>query len=352
LPTLKTELKNKAGIHLRILITGAAGFIGGHLALKAISAGYEVVLLDDYSSGSPCVIDALQKLANKVDFHEVDLKDTAHLRQVFQAYDQIDCVAHLAALKSAADSVHEPIEYYFDNCGASLSLFEVMKENHCQKIIFASTAAVYQHDLPPPHLENANVNPATPYGQSKLIVERVLQDACKASENFSATVFRFFNVTSADAKGRIPFVTSAEASKDLFSQCLKVLVGDKEHLTIYGDDFVTVDGTGVRDYIHVFDVCEAFLQAFKKNEKTRGYHCYNLGTQTPSSVKQVVSMFEQVFEQQIPTIIKKAREGELPVSYADSAQAQNVLDWHPQYDLKAQVQDLWQNHQKGKTKFY
>ena len=335
----------------KILVTGGAGYIGSHTCIQLLSAGHEVVVLDNLSNSSVESLARVQALAaKKLDFVEGDILDQQILDQIFQ-HHSIDAVIHFAGLKAVGESQKEPLKYFENNISGSISLVKAMERAQVFKLVFSSSATVY---------DEANISPlnetmhtgmtSNNYGYTKLIVEQLLEKLSAADERWSIALLRYFNPVGAHKSGQMGEDPQG-IPNNLMPYVTQVAVGRRDKLSIFGNDYDTVDGTGVRDYIHVVDLANAHLCALNHRLKTQGCRAWNIGTGNGISVKQIRDTFEKVNGIEIPFEYVPRREGDVATSFADNARAVAELDWQPQYGLEDMLKDSW-NWQKQNPNGY
>jgi UDP-glucose 4-epimerase len=336
---------------MSVLLTGGAGFIGSHTAVEMIRAGYDIVIADDLSNSSPKVLDRLETITGvRPKFYQIDVADRAQLSTVFQE-NQIDAVIHFAGFKCVPESTKLPLKYYRNNLDTAMTTLEVMEEYGCNAFVFSSSATVYGEKNPVPFTETMPTGVATnPYGTTKLMIEQILIDACKANEKLSAVLLRYFNPIGAHPSGLIGEAPNG-IPNNLMPYITQVAVGQREKLSVYGSDYPTPDGTGVRDYIHVVDLALGHVKAVDYALKHTGSEAINLGTGRGSSVLEVVRAFEEASGVKIPLVITDRRPGDIATCYADASKAKELLDWEATYDLKDMCAHSW-NWQKNNPKGY
>ncbi len=324
-----------------ILITGGTGFIGSHTAIEFIEAGHKVVILDNLSNSHKKMIDRIGDITGyKPIFVEGDIRDKAILKEVFSQYD-ITMVIHFAALKAVGESVSKPLEYYDNNVAGSLNLLEAMKAANVKNIVFSSSATVYGDPKEIPITENCPIGmPTNPYGQSKVMVEKILQDLSKADNTWSIALLRYFNPVGAHSSGLIGELPGGTPN-NLMPYITQVASGKLKALSVYGDDYPTEDGTGVRDYIHVVDLAKGHLKACDYIHDKKGVYIWNLGTGKGNSVLDVIKTFEKETGQSIPYNITARRQGDIATCYADCQKAKKELNWQAEKDLSDMVKDSW-----------
>ena len=329
----------------KILVTGGAGYIGSHTCIQLLSAGHEVVVLDNLSNSSVESLARVQELAaKKLDFVEGDILDQQILDQIFQ-HHSIDAVIHFAGLKAVGESQKEPLKYFENNISGSISLVKAMERAQVFKLVFSSSATVYDEaNISPLNETMPTGMPSNNYGYTKLIVEQLLEKLSAADERWSIALLRYFNPVGAHHSGQIGEDPQG-IPNNLMPYVTQVAVGRRDKLSIFGNDYETVDGTGVRDYIHVVDLANAHLCALNHRLKTQGCRAWNIGTGNGISVKQIRDTFEKVNGVDIPFEYVPRREGDVATSFADNARAVAELDWQPQYGLEDMLADSW-NWQK------
>ena len=322
-----------------VLVTGGAGYIGSHTCVTLLEQGYEVVVVDNFVNSSPVSLERVAKITGKTfPWYRVDVRNRTQLAEVFEKH-HIDWVIHFAALKAVGESVAQPLRYYENNLNATLSLLAVMEKYNCKKIVFSSSATVYGNPEKLPLTEDCALRTTNPYGATKLMIEDILRDICKADPNWTAVILRYFNPVGAHPSGLIG-ENPQGIPNNLTPYIAQVLTGKLPFLQVFGDDYETPDGTGVRDYIHVCDLAQGHLQAIAATKKS-GAHAYNLGTGKGCSVLDVLHAFERAADREIPYQIKPRRAGDVPAYYADPQLAEKELNWHTQYNLDDMARDLW-----------
>jgi UDP-glucose 4-epimerase len=333
---------------VNILITGGAGYIGTHTLVELDKAGYEFVVYDNLSNASRESIKRVEKIINKnIVFEEGDVRDVARLRSLFQTYE-IDSVIHFAGLKAVGESVANPLAYYDNNVVGALRLLEVMQEAGCKKIVFSSSATVYGEPHAMPIKENFPTGATTnPYGTSKYMIERILEDLCIADSAFQVAILRYFNPVGAHESGTIGEDPNG-IPNNLMPFIAQTAVGKREFLSVFGGDYETHDGTGVRDYIHVVDLAEAHVKAIeyvtsetKVSSPNTNLLIVNLGTGQGYSVLDMIKAFEKASGQKVPYQIVERRNGDIAQCYADPSYAKKMLQWEAKRDLETMCQDSW-----------
>ncbi|MFW1953169.1 UDP-glucose 4-epimerase GalE [Acinetobacter beijerinckii] len=335
----------------KVLVTGGAGYIGSHTCLELLSAGHEVIVFDNLSNSSEESLERVQKLANKsLVFVQGDIRNQHELDQVFQDH-QIDAVIHFAGLKAVGESQEKPLIYFDNNISGSIQLVKSMKKASVFTLVFSSSATVYDEANVSPLNENMPTGmPSNNYGYTKLIVEQLLQKLSLANPEWSIALLRYFNPVGAHKSGQIGEDPQG-IPNNLMPYVTQVAVGRREKLSIYGNDYDTVDGTGVRDYIHVVDLANAHLCALNNRLSAQGCRAWNIGTGNGSSVLQVKNTFEQVNSVPVAFEFVARRAGDVATSFADNARAIAELGWTPQYTLQDMLADSW-NWQKQNPNGY
>ena len=325
---------------MRILVTGGAGYIGSHTVVALLEAGHDVAVVDDLSNSSAEALRRVQEITGReVALHEVDVLDEPALRA---ALEQVrpEAVIHFAALKAVGESVAQPERYYRVNVAGTLNLVRAMEAVDCRTIVFSSSATVYGAATEVPLTEDSPRGATNPYGWTKFVVEQVLLDVAAADERWAVALLRYFNPVGAHPSGRIGEDPSG-VPNNLVPYIAQVAVGRREALTVYGDDYDTPDGTGVRDYIHVLDLADGHLAALERLGRVGGAHAWNLGTGRGSSVLEVVAAFAEASGREIPVVRAPRRPGDVAVSYADPTRAHDELGWTATRDLAAMCADTW-----------
>ena len=323
-----------------VLVTGGAGYIGSHTMVELLAAGHDVVCVDNLSNSSAEAVRRVAQIAEREPaFHEVDLRDAPALRQVLESYP-IDAVIHFAALKAVGESVARPLAYYDNNVHGTLELLAAMQRASVHRIVFSSSATVYGNPDRLPLTEEAPLRPFNPYGHSKAMVEQILRDWCAALPGASAVALRYFNPIGAHPSGTIG-EDPADVPNNLFPFITQVAVGKRERLNVWGKDWDTPDGTGVRDYLHVVDLARGHVRALEAIDGLAGFTPINLGTGSGTSVLQMVSAFEQANGVAIPYVIAPRRPGDIAACWADPARAEQLLQWRADRTLAQMCADGW-----------
>ncbi len=329
---------------MSILITGGAGFIGSHTAVELLGAGQEIVIADNYVNSSPRALERIREITGKsFRFYEVDLCDRAALERVFRENPDIDSAIHFAGLKAVGESVAQPVRYYRNNLLSTLNLVELMAEHNAKRIVFSSSATVYGKPETVPIREDFPLSTTNPYGETKLMIERILKDVWVADPAWSVSVLRYFNPIGAHPSGLIG-ENPRGIPNNLLPYVAKVAAGQLPYLSVFGGDYDTKDGTGVRDYIHVVDLARAHLKALERAAKVTGVEYYNIGTGTGYSVLEIVHAYEKASGLKVPYKIVDRRPGDIATCYADPTKAREVLGWEAQYNIEDMCRDLanWQ----------
>jgi UDP-glucose 4-epimerase len=325
---------------VNILVTGGAGYIGSHTCIELINAGYKVVVVDNLCNSS---LESLKRVESIVDcnipFHEVDVRDKQALTHVFEQYS-IDGVIHFAGLKAVGESVEKPIEYYDTNVGGTFILAEVMREFDCKTLVFSSSATVYGDPHTVPIKEDFPLSVTNPYGRSKLMIEEFLRDVFVADKNWRIALLRYFNPVGAHKSGLIGEDPN-DIPNNLIPYISQVAVGKLEKLSVFGGDYDTLDGTGVRDYIHVVDLAKGHVKALQVLKDKPQVLTVNLGTGKGYSVLDIVKAFERASDKSVPYQIVGRRPGDIAICYADPAYAIEILDWKAEHELDEMCEDAW-----------
>jgi len=326
---------------MAILVTGGAGYIGSHTVIELQNAGMEVVVLDNLCNSSRESLKRVEKITGKpVKFYEVDINDAAGLNTVFENED-IDSCIHFAGLKAVGESVEKPLEYYTNNISGSLVLFDVMRKHNVKNIVFSSSATVYGSPKFVPITEDCPKGEITnPYGQTKGMLEQILTDIQKADPEWNVIILRYFNPIGAHKSGTIGENPNG-IPNNLMPYITQVAVGKLKSLGIFGNDYDTPDGTGVRDYIHVVDLAIGHVNAINKINEKPGLKIYNLGTGKGYSVLDIVKNFEEASGVKIPYVIKARRAGDIATCYSDATKAKEELGWTAKRDLHEMCEDSW-----------
>ncbi|MDH4944743.1 UDP-glucose 4-epimerase GalE [Sulfurimonas sp. C5] len=323
-----------------ILVTGGAGYIGSHTCIELHNAGHDFVVFDNFSNSSSESLNRVAKIIGKeIKLVEGDIRDSAALQQVFDNYD-IESVIHFAGLKAVGESVEMPLEYYDNNIVGTLHLCEVMKKNNCKKIVFSSSATVYGDPHTTPIKEDFPLSATNPYGKSKLFIEEILRDLYISDNEWKIVLLRYFNPVGAHKSGLIGEDPNG-IPNNLMPFIAQTAVGKREHLSVFGNDYDTHDGTGVRDYIHVIDLSMGHVKAIEKINSVEKVLTVNLGTGKGYSVLDMVQAFEKASGKEIPYKITPRRSGDIAKCFADPSYAKAVLNWEATRDVNEMCEDSW-----------
>lgn len=323
-----------------ILVTGGAGYIGSHTCVELLENGYEVVVLDNLSNASPIALKRVQEITQKpLHFVQGDIRDKAVLDKLFNDFP-IEAVIHFAGLKAVGESVEKPLLCYDNNVTGTVTLLQAMQRHHCNKLVFSSSATVYGDPKIIPIPESAPLSATNPYGRSKLMIEWILNDLYKAEPNWHIAILRYFNPVGAHPSGRIGEDPNG-IPNNLMPYITQVAVGKREKLNIFGQDYPTHDGTGVRDYIHVVDLARGHIKALEALSADPDLITVNLGTGQGYSVLDVVKAFEKASGQPIPYELTERRPGDVATCYADPTYAKTKLNWQAHFDIQKMCEDAW-----------
>lgn len=326
---------------MKMLVTGGAGYIGSHTCVTLLEQGHEVVVIDNLLNSSEKSLERVKEITGKeIVFHNVDLLNKEAVEEIFNKYS-FDAVIHFAGLKAVGESVQQPLRYYDNNITGTLYLLEAMQKHGVKQIIFSSSATVYGNPEKIPVTENALIKtPASPYGKTKLMIEWILQDLPVSDKDWKIIILRYFNPIGAHPSGKIGEDPNG-IPNNLFPFITQVAIGKRPELSVYGNDYDTPDGTGLRDYIHVVDLAEGHAKALEKLSSLTEIKVYNLGTGKPQSVFDVVKAFEKVSGKTINYKVMPRREGDVPVVYADPSKAKEELGWETKKTLEDMCRDGW-----------
>lgn len=326
---------------MAVLVTGGAGYIGSHTCVELLNAGKDVVIVDNFYNCKKSSLDRIRALVNKdFKFYECDIRDKEGLDEIFKK-EKIDSVIHFAGLKAVGESVHKPLEYFDNNVTGTLILLDVMRNNGCKKIVFSSSATVYGMNNVSPLTEDMEVGGVTnPYGRTKYMIECILKDLYTSDNSWSICLLRYFNPIGAHKSGTMGEDPNG-IPNNLMPYITQVAIGKREYLNVWGNDYDTPDGTGVRDYIHVVDLALGHIKAVEKVENNEGLFIYNLGTGKGYSVLDVVKAFEKASGVNIPYKIGPRRDGDIATCYSDPSKAEKELGWKAQRDIEEMCEDSW-----------
>jgi UDP-glucose 4-epimerase len=325
---------------MKVLIAGGAGFIGSHTCIELLNAGYEIVVVDNFMNSNPEALKRVRDLTNKdFKFYEVDLLDKHKLEAVF-AENTFEAVIHFAGLKAVGESVQFPLNYYHNNITGTLVLCDIMQKFNVKKLVFSSSATVYGEPEHVPIPENSRLESTNPYGRTKLMIEEILRDLYISDNGWSIALLRYFNPIGAHHSGRIGEDPNG-IPNNLLPYITQVAVGKLKELNVFGNDYPTSDGTGVRDYLHVVDLAIGHMRALEKIRMTSGVEAYNLGTGKGVSVFEIVRAFEKATGINIPYKVIERRKGDIPICYADPSKAKLLLGWSAEKDIEEMCVDAW-----------
>ena len=328
---------------MAILVTGGAGFIGSHTIVELLNENNEVIVLDNFCNSKPVVLDRIKKITGKdFKFYESDLLDYDAIDKIFEE-NKIDSVIHFAGLKAVGESVLQPLRYYHNNLTGTFNLCNVMQKHGTKRIVFSSSATVYGKPESVPIREDFPLSTTNPYGETKLMIERILKDLFVSDNEWSISVLRYFNPIGAHKSGLIGEDPKG-IPNNLLPYITQVASGKREYLSVFGNDYNTHDGTGVRDYIHVVDLAKAHLKALARAEKVTGIEYYNIGTGVGYSVLDIVNAYEKATGIKINYIIAPRRPGDIDECYADPTKASEILGWKAEYNIEDMCRDSnnWQ----------
>ena len=323
-----------------ILVTGGAGFIGSHTSVELLDAGYDIAIIDNFSNSKPEMIDKIKHITGKdFKFYEADLLDRPAVEKIFEE-NKIDAVIHFAGLKAVGESVEKPMEYYHNNIGSTLILCETMRKYGCKKIVFSSSATVYGDPATVPITEDFPLHTTNPYGSTKLMIENILQDIFVSDNDWSIALLRYFNPIGAHKSGLIGESPNG-IPNNLVPYIAQVAVGIREHLNVFGNDYNTPDGTGVRDYIHVVDLSLGHIKALEKITDKNGVFIWNLGTGNGYSVMEVLKAYEKACGKELPYKVVDRRPGDIAMCYADTTKSKEELGWVALRGIDEMCEDSW-----------
>ncbi len=325
----------------KVLVTGGCGYIGSHTVVELLTSGADVAVVDNFSNSKPAVLDRIYSITGKrPTFYLADMTDKDALRKVFEA-EKFDCVIHFAGLKAVGESVRKPLEYYRNNLVSTLNLLDLMREFGVKNIVFSSSATVYGNPHTVPITEDFPVGGCTnPYGQTKFMIENILKDLYVSDPTFNIVLLRYFNPIGAHPSGLIGEDPNG-IPNNLVPYITQVAVGKLPRINVFGNDYPTPDGTGVRDYIHVVDLAKGHLAAIKKFDENCGIKIYNLGTGNGYSVLEVINAFSEVVGRPLEYVIAPRRAGDIAECYADPTKAYKEMGWRAELDIHKMAEDSW-----------
>lgn len=325
---------------MNILVTGGAGYIGSHTCVELLQAGHEVIVVDNLSNSKYEAIKRVEEITKKkIQFHKVNILNKKDLSKIF-SHHKIDSVIHFAGLKAVGESVEKPLSYYHNNVVGTITLCEVMKKHQVKNIIFSSSATVYGDPQSVPITENFPLSATNPYGRTKLMIEEILEDIIAADNEWNVVLLRYFNPVGAHSSGKIG-EDPCGIPNNLMPFISQVAVGKRDRLQVFGNDYKTKDGTGVRDYIHVVDLAQGHLKALKKIDDNSGLNIYNLGTGKGYSVLEMIKAFQKATGKEILYNFVDRRAGDIAECFADPSLAEKELNWKAEYDIEKMCEDTW-----------
>lgn len=325
---------------MNVLVTGGTGYIGSHACVELMRCGHDVVVIDNLSNSKKSVLQRIERIKGKApSFHGVDIRDRAGLEELFREY-QFDAVIHFAGLKAVGESVEQPLRYYENNVGGSVNLFQVMEKFSVKTLVFSSSATVYGDPETVPIHEACPLSATNPYGRSKLMIEEILRDLAVSDPSWHIALLRYFNPVGAHSSGLIGEDPNG-IPNNLLPYIAQVADGRREHLSVFGNDYPTSDGTGMRDYIHVVDLAAGHVRTLDKLARSQGVHAYNLGTGRSQSVLEMVKAFEKACGKPIPYRFSPRRPGDIAICYADPELAQKELGWKAEATVDQMCSDAW-----------
>ena len=331
---------------MKVLVTGGAGYIGSHTCVELLNSGYEIVVMDNFSNSKPAALDRIKKITCKdFKFYQTDLLDEKGMNNIFEE-NEIDAVVHFAGLKAVGESVAIPLEYYHNNITGSLILLKAMKAHNVKKIVFSSSATVYGNPATVPITEDFPLSTTNPYGSTKLMIENILRDLYVSDNEWSIALLRYFNPIGAHESGLLGEDPNG-IPNNLMPYIAKVAAGKLPQLSVFGNDYPTPDGTGVRDYIHVVDLSIGHLKALEWTTREKGADAFNLGTGNGYSVLEVVKAFEKASGKPVNYKIADRRPGDIPMCYANPKKAKEVLGWEATKGIDEMCFDSWRFVEKN-----
>ena len=325
---------------MKVLVTGGAGYIASHTNVELLNAGYEIVVVDNLANSSKESIKRVEKLTGKqITFYETDICDE-HAMDVVFAKENVDAVIHFAGLKAVGESCEKPLAYFENNLSGTICLLKLMKKYHVKSLVFSSSATVYGMPKSVPIREDFSLSVSNPYGRTKLMIEDMLRDIYQSDASWNIALLRYFNPIGAHESGEIGEDPNG-IPNNLVPYVAKVALGELEYVRVFGNDYDTPDGTGVRDYIHVVDLAIGHIKALQKLQTNPGLVTYNLGTGNGYSVLEIIQNFEKACGKKLPYKIIERRPGDIAICYADATKAKEELGWEAVYDIDKMCQDTW-----------
>lgn len=325
---------------MAILVTGGAGYIGSHTCVELLKSGYEIIVLDNFSNSKPESLKRVSNITSKsFKTYNIDLLNKEELEDVF-LQNKINAVIHFAGLKAVGESVKYPLEYYQNNISGTINLCKIMKKYEVKKLVFSSSATVYGSTNEVPISEESSLGAVNPYGRTKQMIEEILRDLFKSDETWSIALLRYFNPVGAHDSGLIG-EDPRGVPNNLMPYISQVAIGNLESLSVYGNDYPTIDGTGVRDYIHVVDLAVGHIKALEKLQNLNGIEAYNLGTGIGYSVLEMVNAFEAASGENVPYLMKERRPGDAAICYANPTKAEQQLGWKASRGIEIMCEDTW-----------
>ncbi len=337
---------------MSILVTGGAGYIGSHTVVELLNNNVEVIIIDDFSNSKPEVLEKIKQITKKdFKFYRMDYGNAEELKKVFEENPSIEGVMNFAGYKAVGESVQKPLEYYTNNISGTLTLLNTMKKYNVKKFVFSSSATVYGEENDIPYVETMKTGSTTnPYGTTKVFIERILQDLYKSDTTWNIAILRYFNPIGAHESGLIGEEPQG-IPNNLMPYIVRVASGELKELSVFGNDYPTPDGTGVRDYLHVVDLAKGHVKALEKlNKDQQGLHIYNLGTGRGYSVLEIVHTFEKVTGKKVQYKIVDRREGDIAIAYADTKKSHEELGWIAEKNLEDMCKDSWNYIEKSQKK--
>ncbi len=332
---------------MKVLVTGGCGYIGSHTCVELLDNGYDVVVVDNLSNSKENVIEKIKKITGKkIKFYKEDICNKNKLDEIFSK-EKIDAVIHFAGFKAVGESVKKPLMYYRNNLDSTITLLEVMNKHNCKKIVFSSSATVYGSPKKLPITEDSSLHTTNPYGTTKLMIEMILNDLYISDNDWSIAILRYFNPIGAHKSGLIGEDPNG-IPNNLMPYIVKVATKELKELSVFGNDYDTIDGTGVRDYIHVVDLAKGHIKAIEKVSKDKGIDTYNLGTGNGYSVLQIINTFKEVNKVDVPYKIVERRDGDIASCYASCEKAKKLLNWEAKLDIYEMCRDSYNYVKKNK----